>query len=136
MQWISFDQELQCHTSIHAKWLVWCCILTDVPFNRRSCLQTLSKRFVISIYVMQFSNTSRYFLSFFCSVLFGRMLNLFAKRWYNHNEASRWIMNRLLGNEDLDAIDRNGQGVDVAQLNLQKRVIIYVKLGSLFSEWI
>ena len=43
-------------------------------------------------------------------------------------------MNRLLGNEDLDAIDRNGQGVDVAQLNLQKRVIIYVKLGSLFSE--
>ena len=34
--------------------------------------------------------------------------------------ASGWIINRLLGNKDSDAIDRNGQGVDVAQLNLQK----------------
>ena len=34
--------------------------------------------------------------------------------------ASGRIINRLLGNEDSDAIDRNGQGVDVAQLNLQK----------------
>ena len=34
--------------------------------------------------------------------------------------ASGWITNRLLGNKDSDAIDRNGQGVDVAQLNLQK----------------
>ena len=30
-----------------------------------------------------------------------------------------WIGNEL-GNKDSDAIDRNGQGVDVAQLNLQK----------------
>ena len=43
-------------------------------------------------------------------------------------------MNRLLGNEYSDAIDRNGQGVDVAQLNFQKRVNIYIILGSLCSE--
>ena len=30
-----------------------------------------------------------------------------------------WIGNELR-NKDSDAIDRNGQGVDVAQLNLQK----------------
>ena len=83
---------------------------------------------------MQFGNTSRYFPSFFCSGLCGRMLNLFAKRCYNHNEASGCIMNRLLGKKYSDAIDRNVQGVDVPQLNLQNTMNIYVKLCSLFSS--
>lgn len=64
---------------IHARWWIPYCILTDAPSNQRSCLQTLSKRFVVSIYVMQFSNTSRYFLRFFCSILFGKMSSFFAK---------------------------------------------------------
>ena len=64
---------------IHARWWIPYCIWTDAQSNQRSCLQILSKRFVVSIYVMQFSNSSRYFLRFFCSILFGKMLSFFAK---------------------------------------------------------